>query len=630
MTLAARHGTWLLLAACTSVRPAPDASVTGDRPGAVVNARDEDAATAPDVAVDWPFPEARVDAAAEHPDASIAMDALDARSSDDHPDVPEGVDVDAFDTGLTIVDADVDAAPVFESSDASCDPWSPDASAWGSRDVTTRDAACTAPPLDAETRRGTLPDGGLCPAWNPFCTDTDLFCTPNGWDPQWTCGGCLSHCFDDPFSTARCNEDIGRCERVCRDRTMDCDCDPTTACDTNVISDRRNCGACGHACEPGETCVGGRCRTPGIRPLAPISALRVGARPWFRWRLPGCADGARVEVCASRSCASIEHTWDVRGTRLRPTAPLRDGVHFWRVTARVGDALVGATSDVWEFAVGPVPAGAPSRHALLDADGDGVEEEPSSVTFSGNRSWMQVYIGDRHGMTYTPTGPFALGDVDGDGFGDVGFIEYSFDHRPRGFVSSGVRLFVRLGGAHGLRTVPLTTPLTSVPDSEAIETLRPAGDRNGDGFGDLWWQNVRGWCNPVCDGGGVMGGNGTLRRTREPTDLETWSASGDFDADGLADLVFTRRFSVDYPNYSRTYTLVPGVPDGAMPRQRVVGCRAAPTPTLWRGDDTHWVADHNDDGYDDLIATEGPGTPLLVFFGGPDGLVETRCMHVAR
>src|SRR5262249_18595987 len=44
------------------------------------------------------------------------------------------------------------------------------------------------------------------------------------------------------------------------------DCDSTRGCETNTLTDRNNCGACGSVCAPGASCINGVC--DGVRTLA--------------------------------------------------------------------------------------------------------------------------------------------------------------------------------------------------------------------------------------------------------------------------------------------------------------------------------------------------------------------------
>lgn len=48
--------------------------------------------------------------------------------------------------------------------------------------------------------------------------------------------------------------------QACNTGFRDCDGSFTNGCETNIFSDAINCGACGHVCANGLTCVGGACQ----------------------------------------------------------------------------------------------------------------------------------------------------------------------------------------------------------------------------------------------------------------------------------------------------------------------------------------------------------------------------------
>lgn len=483
------------------------------------------------------------------------------------------------------------------------------------------DASATATACDAWVWRALSPieprsriDSTTCPANMLWCTGPDevLGCGQDRLSNPRRCGECFARCFDSPESVALCRE--GHCERRCRDPRADCDCNPTTACDTDIWADARNCGGCGNACAEGESCAAGRCVAPSVRLKAPISTLSLRtAKPWFRWALPPDADGARIEVCATRSCEAVEHLWDVTGESFRAPISLSPGVHFWRATARYGETLNATPSPPWEFAVEPTGA----REALTDVDGDGVEDDVRAL-FHGSASWEDYPLGFRSGFEYAAFGPIAIGDVNGDGYGDVGFFEGSLPLGTRG-APWGVDLYVFRGGPSGAATFP-----RRVRVGYFYQYLSPSGatgvhvsDRDGDGYGDL-----------------LVGltGNGMWSRNQisGPTltvfeDLDLANSldplQGDFNADGAEDLV-----SWSWPETCRAF----GVHDGGArspPRDVLVetcGAFASSGATH-----TPWirVTDHDDDGYDDVVVSCST-TPLVdfVYRGGPTGIDSSRCV----
>ncbi|MCI0584059.1 MAG: FG-GAP-like repeat-containing protein, partial [Chloroflexi bacterium] len=73
------------------------------------------------------------------------------------------------------------------------------------------------------------------------------------------------------------------------------------------------------------------------------------------------------------------------------------------------------------------------------------------------------------------------GDVNGDGYGDVVVGAYGFDNGQSG---EG-RAYAYLGSASGLATGPTWTAEGDQTNAGFGESVAPAGDVNGDGYGDL-------------------------------------------------------------------------------------------------------------------------------------------------
>jgi hypothetical protein len=79
------------------------------------------------------------------------------------------------------------------------------------------------------------PPTTLCAA---ACVDTQT-------DPN-NCGACNQVCSVGVHATPACGG--GRCGIVCEANYRDCDGNPSTGCEVNVVGDIANCGACGRAC----------------------------------------------------------------------------------------------------------------------------------------------------------------------------------------------------------------------------------------------------------------------------------------------------------------------------------------------------------------------------------------------
>lgn len=223
-------------------------------------------------------------------------------------------------------------------------------------------------------------------------------------------------------------------------------------------------------------------------------------RPTFAWHLPSGVDGARLDVCADRACARVEHTVDVTGESYRPpeSVSFTAGVHFWRVWGRVGARVGAAHGPTWEF-VAPETEGADdtSRWGFADVDGDGREDSfvSGEVHLTTGAVWrpdrLSEYIPLDGQYADTCLGAFA-GDLDGDGYGDLlcdaqlyyQGAGYSFTYtvgRFRGGPSGPVsHRWTRLG------TIEVYRPRGS------YNSLRvtPLGDTDGDGYADFTAEQV--------------------------------------------------------------------------------------------------------------------------------------------
>ena len=99
-----------------------------------------------------------------------------------------------------------------------------------------------------------------CPEGLTLCGDDCVNITT---DPVH-CGSCGISCAGELNN----NIDVcvyGSCERSCKQGWGDCNGDLTDGCESNLLSDQRNCGACGNACDAlaGQPCVAGQC---AVRP----------------------------------------------------------------------------------------------------------------------------------------------------------------------------------------------------------------------------------------------------------------------------------------------------------------------------------------------------------------------------
>ncbi len=99
----------------------------------------------------------------------------------------------------------------------------------------------------------------LCVTGYKTCSDDRAPCmTDSAHDPN-NCGACGVHCQKPANGAAGCAG--GQCAvGGCDEAFEDCNHVYDDGCETDLGGDRANCGACGHACAPGQECAGGLCR----------------------------------------------------------------------------------------------------------------------------------------------------------------------------------------------------------------------------------------------------------------------------------------------------------------------------------------------------------------------------------
>ncbi|MFO0559332.1 MAG: FG-GAP-like repeat-containing protein [Polyangiales bacterium] len=315
---------------------------------------------------------------------------------------------------------------------------------------------------------------------------------------------------------------------------------------------------------PGDASTG---RTVGApRLVAPLSTSVVTAsRPQFRWQNAAGATGARVELCRDRACSTVIESFVAMGERGQPSRPLARGVTvFWRAKGIAAGDESAAFSAVWQLRSRAIDGALASASSGVTGDynGDGAADlviAGETATNATEPAVVHVYAGGAQGVARAPSVRFtdadrgvsfgstavALGDVNGDGFGDFAIASHRW--RDAGGVNRG-RISVHLGSATGLSTAASSTLYGADPAVFFGQTITGLGDVNGDGYGDIAVGALRTEPFDTSYRGsawvfyGGPDGISDARRTRVvPRDGdvefgEFVSAPGDVDGDGFADL----------------------------------------------------------------------------------------------
>ncbi len=216
------------------------------------------------------------------------------------------------------------------------------------------------------------------------------------------------------------------------------------------------------------------------RPIAPLSGATVTSRtPLLELELDDGTEGAYVEICADRGCETILADFEFDGPEGASPMELPAGRIYWRAFGRSDAEQSDAPTPSWELWV-PDKASAPVDSwygTSHDVDGDGFDDflspgAPLAIARGNAGGLGELY--DLEGLPIDAYAPLrAVGDVNGDGFADIG-VPGTYDDA----------VAILYGGPDG----PSPEGATILSDDDTFlfgTSVVGVGDIDRDGYGDV-------------------------------------------------------------------------------------------------------------------------------------------------
>jgi hypothetical protein len=378
------------------------------------------------------------------------------------------------------------------------------------------------------------------------------------------------------------------------------------------------------------------------RLISPLSTSTVTSQhPTLRWTLSSASGTPTVDLCSDRACTTpisgAHATVDPSLSFATVDSALPMGVVFWRVN--VSKAGMTNTSATWEFFVGArtTPGVDTSWGATLDVNGDGfadllVGATGSAVLFPGSATGLVTAPAMTTTLTSGDNGyassATAAGDVNGDGFGDV-LVSGIYADEDGG--TNAGKTYLYLGSKDGLAVSGIKLDGPQIVNGGFGIASAAVGDFNGDGYGDVAVsasgesQKDTGGVQQPCGGVTLFFGSPqgltmsapVLAPTADVTSGLQFGtnplslAGGDFNADGLGDLVVG---AAGYGGTTGRVYVYFGSKGGTVGAPVNVDPYAIGSETPSFGTALTSAGDVNGDGYDDLVVG-APGTTYSE--GGP-------------
>lgn len=242
----------------------------------------------------------------------------------------------------------------------------------------------------------------------------------------------------------------------------------------------------------------------GLRLLHPLSAcIATTQRPTFRWAFPALEFPVRLQVCSDRQCQRLDIDELTSGSQLRADRTLSPGLHFWRVVPATNQVGI-SQSPTFAVRIPVLDSNVDScPSAYLDINGDGLGDAVGSVFWDNPlRSTLLTLLGSPR---LSEAGGFLeqdsrladgrwwgwgsadfIGDINGDGYGDVSLGDLSLSRSVRDgdrLPSEGMRSnTVLMGGPEGLR---MSSTRFHSREDENTGSAQYLGDIDQDGDGEF-------------------------------------------------------------------------------------------------------------------------------------------------